>query len=78
MPMAGEHHCHVMAIGDVDRHEPVAVVTVVKGPDDRIGRRLVLWPDRESGTLGLQRLDDAVAADARGMLAAGRTAVVVT
>jgi xanthine dehydrogenase accessory factor len=33
----------------------------------------VLWPDRASGTLGLQRLDDAVAADARGMLAAGRT-----
>src|SRR5213593_2840263 len=52
----------------VERHEPVAVVTVVRGPDDRLGRRLVLWPDRASGTLGLQRLDDAVAADARGML----------
>ena len=37
----------------IDRHEPVAVVTVVKGPDDRLGRRLVLWPDRASGTLGL-------------------------
>src|SRR6188472_47325 len=60
----------------VDEHEPVAVVTVVKGPDDRLGRRLVLWPDRESGTLGLQRLDDAVAADARGMLAAGRTGLL--
>ena len=34
----------------VARHEPVAVVTVVKGPDDRLGRRLVLWPDRSSGT----------------------------
>jgi xanthine dehydrogenase accessory factor len=60
----------------VEQHEPVAVVTVVKGPDDRLGRRLVLWPDRESGTLGLQRLDDAVAADARGMLAAGRTGML--
>src|SRR5438105_11572867 len=40
----------------VGRHEPVAVVTVVKGPDDRLGRRLVLWPDRSSGTLGLARL----------------------
>jgi xanthine dehydrogenase accessory factor len=60
----------------VDAHEPVAVVTVVKGPDDRLGRRLVLWPDRASGTLGLQRLDDAVAADARGMLAAGRTGLM--
>src|SRR4028118_551267 len=57
----------------VGRHEPVAVVTVVRGPADRIGRRLVLWPDRSSGTLGLQRLDDAVADDARGMPAAGRT-----
>src|SRR3712207_5869197 len=60
----------------VAAHEPVAVVTVVKGPDDRLGRRLVLWPDRESGTLGLQRLDDAVADDARGMLAAGRTGML--
>ena len=60
----------------VERHEPVAVVTVVKGPDDRLGRRLVLWPDRASGTLGLQRLDHAVAADARGMLAAGRTGLL--
>ena len=30
-------------------------------------------PTATSGTLGLQRLDDAVADDARGMLAAGRT-----
>ena len=48
----------------------------MQGPDDRLGRRLVIWPDRVSGTLGLQRLDDAVAADARGMLAAGRTAML--
>src|SRR3954447_11875171 len=60
----------------VGAHEPVAVVTVVEGPDDGLGRRLVLWPDRESGSLGLQRLDDAVAADARGMLAAGRTGLL--
>jgi xanthine dehydrogenase accessory factor len=60
----------------VDRHEPVAVVTCVSGPDDRVGRRMVLWPDRVSGSLGLQRLDDAVAADARGMLVAGRTGML--
>ncbi|MGY2064134.1 XdhC family protein [Blastococcus sp. SYSU DS0619] len=60
----------------VGRHEPVAVVTVVAGPDDRLGRRLVLWPDRASGTLGSGRLDAAVADDARGMLAAGRTALL--
>jgi xanthine dehydrogenase accessory factor len=60
----------------VGRHEPVAVVTCVAGPEDRVGRRLVVWPDRSSGTLGLQRLDDAVADDARGMLAAGRTGML--
>src|SRR5947209_9010272 len=60
----------------VDRHEPVAVVTCVAGPDDRVGKRLVVWPDRSSGTLGLGRLDEAVAADARGMLAAGRTGML--
>ncbi|MPQ98967.1 XshC-Cox1 family protein [Modestobacter sp. I12A-02628] len=60
----------------VGRGEPVAVVTVVRGPADRLGRRLVLWPDRTSGSLGLARLDDAVADDARGMLAAGRTATL--
>jgi xanthine dehydrogenase accessory factor len=60
----------------VDRHEPVAVVTCVKGPEDRLGRRMVLWPDRASGSFGLQRMDDAVAADARGMLAGGRTGIL--
>ncbi|MGY2080867.1 XdhC family protein [Modestobacter sp. SYSU DS0657] len=60
----------------VGAHEPVAVVTCVRGPDDRLGKRLVLWPDRSSGTLGAQRLDDAVADDARGLLAAGRTATL--
>ncbi|MGN7253565.1 XdhC family protein, partial [Arthrobacter sp. SAFR-014] len=36
----------------VDRHEPVAVVTCVKGGEDRLGRRMVLWPDRASGSFG--------------------------
>lgn len=56
--------------------EPVAVVTCVAGPDDRLGNRLVLWPDRCSGSLGLPRLDAAVAGDARGLLAQGRTTTV--
>ncbi|GAA1739146.1 XdhC family protein [Luedemannella helvata] len=53
--------------------EPVAVVTCVDGPADRRGRRLVVWPDRRAGTLGLERLDDAATDDVRGMLAGGRT-----
>jgi xanthine dehydrogenase accessory factor len=60
----------------VGAHEPVAVVTCIKGADDRLGRRMVLWPDRVSGSFGEQHLDDAVADDARGLLAAGRTATL--
>jgi xanthine dehydrogenase accessory factor len=34
---------------------------------------MVIWPDRHSGSLGSDRLDDAALDDARGLLAAGRT-----
>jgi xanthine dehydrogenase accessory factor len=63
----------------VGAHEPVAVATVVERPESspaRLGARLVVWPDRTSGSLGSQRLDDAVTDDARGLLAAGSTAVL--
>ncbi|CAN5192536.1 XdhC family protein [soil metagenome] len=60
----------------IEAGEPVAVVTCVAGPADRLGARLVLWPGRAAGSLGLARLDDAVADDARGLLAAGRTATM--
>ena len=52
--------------------EPVALATVVAGPGP-LGRHLAVWPDRRSGTLGAERLDDAVADDAAGMLDTGRT-----
>ncbi|GAA5202378.1 XdhC family protein [Rugosimonospora acidiphila] len=42
-------------------------------PAGRLGRRLVVYEDRVEGTLGGDRIDDAVADDARGMLANGRT-----
>jgi xanthine dehydrogenase accessory factor len=42
-------------------------------PDGRLGRRMVVWPDRVTGSLGADRLDAAVTDDARGLLAAGRT-----
>jgi len=43
------------------------------GSESRIGRRLVVWPDRTAGSLGLERLDSAATDDVRGMLASGRT-----
>jgi xanthine dehydrogenase accessory factor len=63
--------------------EPVATATVVRddvaggdGRADRVGRRLVIWPDRRSGSLGSTRLDDVVSTDARGALRSGRTGPV--
>jgi xanthine dehydrogenase accessory factor len=55
---------------------PVAVATVVAGPAERLGTRLVVWPDRTEGGTGSTRLDDAVRDDARGLLDAGRNAML--
>jgi xanthine dehydrogenase accessory factor len=60
----------------VEAHRPVAVATVVEHPDPgRVGRRLVVRPDpaRHTGSLGSPRADAAVADDALGLLAAGRS-----
>jgi xanthine dehydrogenase accessory factor len=56
--------------------EPVAVITCIEGPPDRLGKRLVIWPDRRSGGLGSERLDDAATDDGRGLLAGGRTGII--
>lgn len=67
---------------DVEAGRPVAAAVVVAHPDPAVvGRRLVVRPAEGSpaaggvpveGSLGSPRADDAVAADARGLLAAGR------
>jgi xanthine dehydrogenase accessory factor len=62
-------------VTDLREHRPVAVATLVDGDDTRRGRRLIVWPDRVSGTLGAEGLDVAVTDDARGMLATGRTGI---
>ncbi len=60
---------------DLSAGRPVAVCTVVEHPDPaRVGRRVVVRPEGEAlGTLGSARADAAVADDARGLLASGRT-----
>jgi len=63
-------------VADIEASRPVAVATVVAHPDPaRIGRRLVVRPVGQptAGSLGSGRADDAVADDARGLLANGRT-----
>ncbi|MDH6114572.1 xanthine dehydrogenase accessory factor [Kitasatospora sp. MAP12-15] len=63
-------------MGALKDGEPVAVATVVAGPDSGpggLGRRLVVWPDRASGTLGSVALDRVVTVDVRGLLEQGTT-----
>lgn len=56
---------------DIDSGRPVAVATVLAGGTP--GRRLAVWPDRVSGTLGNPGLDAGGTDDARGMLEQGAT-----
>jgi xanthine dehydrogenase accessory factor len=65
------------AVAEAIRDErPVAVCTVVVGPAERLGRRLVISPDRVDGSTGSDRLDDALRDDARGLLDAGRNGIL--
>jgi xanthine dehydrogenase accessory factor len=58
-------------------HRPTAVATVIAHPDPGwVGRRLIVGTDAVDGGLGSERADAAVTDDARGLLAAGRTAVL--
>lgn len=60
---------------DVAAGRPVAVATVVEHPE-LLGRRMIVRADDRGGTLGSDRIDDAVADDALGLLAAGHSAVL--
>jgi xanthine dehydrogenase accessory factor len=64
-------------VRSVRQGSPVAVAKVVAHPDAAwLGRYLVVWPDRVAGRIGSARAADAVADDARGLLAAGRSATL--
>jgi xanthine dehydrogenase accessory factor len=62
---------------DIAAHRPTAVATVIAHPDpQRLGRRLVVAQHAFDGTTGSARADAAIVDDARGLLAAGQTAVL--
>jgi xanthine dehydrogenase accessory factor len=66
---------------DIEAERPVAVATVVEHPDPLwVGRRLIVRPAgvaaAVAGDLGDARANDAVADDARGLLAAGRNGLL--
>jgi xanthine dehydrogenase accessory factor len=62
---------------DIAEHRPVAVATVISHVDPEwVGRRLIVGPDSATGSFGSARADEAIADDARGLLAAGRSEVL--
>jgi Xanthine and CO dehydrogenases maturation factor, XdhC/CoxF family len=64
-------------VDDIRAGRPVAVATLIDDPDaSRIGRRLVVRPDRVTGTFGSERFDAAVGDDVQGLLEQGRTGIV--
>ena len=65
-PQVGE------VLTSIEADQPVALATVISGLGE-VGARMAVWPDRVSGSLGVEGLDVAVTDDARGMLAQGAT-----
>ena len=63
---------------DVEEGRPVALATVIEHPDAGVrGRRVVVRPGEAlAGSLGSQRMDDAVHDDALGLLASGSNATL--
>ena len=72
-----ETYAQLSAVADAVRTEsPVAVATVVAGPAERLGKRLIDLARPRRGRHRVARLDDAIRDDARGLLDVGRNAMV--
>ncbi len=52
---------------------PVAIATVIEGPEGSMGSKLLVAPEDHIGTAGNEELDKAVVEAARGLLEGGRT-----
>ena len=55
---------------------PVAVATVIQGPEGYPGGKVLVFPEDHTGTAGNAELDKAVVETARGLLEGGRTETV--
>ena len=55
---------------------PVAVATVIQGPEGSLGGKILISPEDHTGTMGNVDLDKAVVEAARGLLEGGRTETV--
>jgi xanthine dehydrogenase accessory factor len=55
---------------------PVAIATVIKGPQGTLGGKILITPEDHTGTAGNEELDRAIIEAARGLLEGGRTETV--
>jgi xanthine dehydrogenase accessory factor len=55
---------------------PVAVATVIQGPEGSLGGKVLVSPEDHTGTAGNDDLDRAIVEGARAMLEGGRTGTV--
>jgi xanthine dehydrogenase accessory factor len=55
---------------------PVALATVIEGPEGTLGGKILITPEDHVGTAGNEELDKAVIEAARGLLEGGRTETV--
>jgi xanthine dehydrogenase accessory factor len=62
--------------GALADQSPVAIATVIEGPEGTAGGKLLVSPEDRVGSSGNEDLDKAVVEAARGMLEGGRTETV--
>ncbi len=55
------------------QQSPVAMATVIEGPEDSFGGKLLVTPEDHEGTAGNEDLDRAIVEAARGLLEGGKT-----
>ena len=55
---------------------PVALATVIGGPEGSLGGKVLITPEEHTGTAGNEELDRAIVEAARGLLEGGRTETV--
>ena len=62
--------------GALAEQSPVALATVIEGPEGSLGGKILVSPEDHTGTAGNGELDRAVVEAARGLLEGGRTETV--
>jgi xanthine dehydrogenase accessory factor len=62
--------------GALAEQAPVALATVIEGPEGTLGGKILITPEDHVGTAGNEELDKAVIEAARGLLEGGRTETV--